>query len=174
MTRPYNLGRFTEAQDPVYMTAHTELRQGRKTGHWMWFIFPQIAGLGHSPAARKYAIASLHEARAYLEHPVLGNRLRECTEAVTQVEGVNIQQILGHPDDLKFRSCMTLFAHATLDNQTFLTKSFCQPPHEPALYQGTYDTHAGKQITILFRSPAKRATRPHGKGAFQAGKYKRS
>ena len=129
---PYNFERFTEAQDPVYETAHAELRQGQKTGHWMWFIFPQIEGLGYSPAARKYAIASLPEARAYLEHPVLGNRLRECTEATSQVEGVTIEHILGHPDDLKFRSCMTLFAHATSDNQIFR-----EALHK--FYDGEYD-----------------------------------
>ena len=96
-----------------------ELRAGRKTSHWMWFVFPQIQGLGHSPMAQRYAIASRVEAEAYLDHPILGPRLRECTRLVTAVAGRSIEEILGHPDDLKFRSSMTLFAHATADNQIF-------------------------------------------------------
>jgi uncharacterized protein (DUF1810 family) len=86
----------------------------------MWFIFPQIKGLGHSPLARKYAISSREEAEAYLRHPILGPRLRECTRLVNLTEGRSLEQIFGYPDDLKFRSCMTLFAHATADNQVFM------------------------------------------------------
>ena len=97
-----------------------ELRAGRKTGHWMWFVFPQIQGLGQSPMARQFAIASRAEADAYLSHPILGTRLRECTRLVSAVAGRDIEEILGHPDDLKFRSCMTLFAHATTDNRIFV------------------------------------------------------
>ena len=97
-----------------------ELRAGRKTSHWMWFVFPQIQGLGRSPMARQFAIASRAEAEAYLRHPLLGARLRECTRLVTAVEGRDIGEIFGSPDDLKFRSCMTLFAHATTDNRIFL------------------------------------------------------
>lgn len=119
MSDPYHLQRFVEAQDPVYEEVRSELRQGRKDGHWMWFIFPQIKGLGSSSAARIFAISSLEEAEAYLEHPILGPRLRECTRLVNLVEGRSIRQVFGYPDDLKFRSCMTLFAHATPENQVF-------------------------------------------------------
>ena len=97
-----------------------QLRAGRKTSHWMWFVFPQIQGLGQSPMARQFAIASRAEADAYLSHPILGTRLRECTRLVSAVAGRDIEEILGHPDDLKFRSCMTLFAHATTDNRIFV------------------------------------------------------
>jgi uncharacterized protein (DUF1810 family) len=120
MDARYALQRFVDAQNPVYVEVLSQLRNGRKTGHWMWFIFPQVQGLGQSPMAKRYAIASRAEACAYLEHPVLGPRLRECTRLVTVVVGRSIAQILGHPDDLKFRSCMTLFAHATKENQAFL------------------------------------------------------
>ena len=118
---PHNLQRFVGAQAAVFEQVRSELREGYKRSHWMWFIFPQIQGLGHSPMAEKYAITSLEEAAAYLEHPVLGPRLRECTRLVTLVEGRSIREILGAPDDTKFRSCMTLFARATSDNQVFLT-----------------------------------------------------
>src|SRR5262245_56572352 len=111
MSDPYNLQRFVEAQDAVYNQVCSELRNGRKTSHWMWFVFPQIEGLGHSPMARKFAISALQEARAYLDHPILGLRLRECTRLLNSINGVAIEEILGYPDDLKFRSSMTLFAH---------------------------------------------------------------
>lgn len=116
---PYNLKRFVDAQDPVFARVCSELRAGRKREHWMWFIFPQIQGLGYSPLAQKFAITSLEEARAYLDHPILGARLRECCRLVNLVEGRSIEEIFGYPDDLKFRSSMTLFAHATSDNQVF-------------------------------------------------------
>jgi uncharacterized protein (DUF1810 family) len=116
---PYNLQRFVDAQDPVFTQVCSELRNGCKRGHWMWFVFPQIQGLGYSPAARKFAICSLQEARAYLEHPALGPRLRKCCRLVNLVEGQSIGEIFGYPDDLKFRSCMTLFAHATSENHVF-------------------------------------------------------
>jgi uncharacterized protein (DUF1810 family) len=116
---PYNLQRFVEAQEPVFDRDRGELRDGRKRGHWMWFVFPQIAGLGHSELSRKFAISSRTEAEAYLKHPILGPRLRECTGLVNLVEGRSIAQIFGHPDDLKFHSSMTLFAHATSDDQVF-------------------------------------------------------
>ena len=112
MDDPFDLQRFVAAQDPVYPTVRAELTRGRKQSHWMWFIFPQVAGLGHSPMARRYAMSSLEEAGAYLEHPVLGPRLRECTQLMLNVEGRPALAILGSPDDMKFRSCMTLFAHA--------------------------------------------------------------
>jgi uncharacterized protein (DUF1810 family) len=110
MSDPYDLQRFVDAQDRVYARVVAELRGGRKTSHWMWFVFPQVAGLGSSPMAQQYAINSLDEARAYLAHAVLGARLRECTQLVLDVEGRDISDILGYPDDLKFRSSMTLFA----------------------------------------------------------------
>jgi len=114
-----DLGRFVQAQDGVHDTALAELRAGRKRTHWMWFVFPQIAGLGHSATARRYAITSLDEARAYLAHPVLGPRLAEAAAAVLAVEGRTAAEILGHPDDLKLRSSMTLFAAAADDPGVF-------------------------------------------------------
>jgi uncharacterized protein (DUF1810 family) len=112
MSDPFDLHRFVEAQRPVYAQVLAELGQGRKTSHWMWFIFPQIAGLGVSPMARRYAIAGLEEARAYLGHDLLGPRLIECTELVNAVEGRSALEIFGQPDDMKFRSSLTLFAAA--------------------------------------------------------------
>jgi uncharacterized protein (DUF1810 family) len=120
MSDPYGLQRFVDAQNPVYDKVCSELRDGRKKSHWMWFVFPQIEGLGSSPMARKFAISSLAEAAAYLEHPVLGPRLTECTRLVNLVEGRSIEQIFGRPDDLKFRSSLTLFARASADNQVFV------------------------------------------------------
>jgi uncharacterized protein (DUF1810 family) len=108
MTDPFELQRFVDAQAPVYAEVMSELRNGRKRSHWVWFIFPQIAGLGHSAMARRYAIASHDEAVAYLAHPILGPRLRECTQVVCNIQGRSIEQILGSPDDIKFRSS-TLF-----------------------------------------------------------------
>lgn len=109
----YDLARFVEAQDRdgTHERALAELRAGAKRSHWMWFVFPQIAGLGHSPTARRYAIASADEARAYLAHPVLGPRLLECTGALTALSGRTARQILGDVDAMKLRSSMTLFAH---------------------------------------------------------------
>ncbi|KVZ93180.1 DUF1810 domain-containing protein [Burkholderia ubonensis] len=120
MDDPYDLQRFVDAQDPVYAQVCDELRSGRKRSHWMWFVFPQIEGLGDSVMAQRYAIASLREADAYLRHPVLGKRLRECTRLVNHVDGRSIQEIFGYPDYLKFRSSVTLFAHATSDNAVFV------------------------------------------------------
>ena len=119
MKDPHHLQRFVDAQNPVFDSVCMELREGRKRGHWMWFIFPQLEGLGHSQTARQFAISSREEAEAYLNHPVLGPRLRECTRLVTLVAGRSIEQIFGYPDELKFRSCMTLFAHVTSENQVF-------------------------------------------------------
>ncbi|AJX14115.1 calpastatin [Burkholderia ubonensis] len=120
MDDPYDLQRFVDAQDPVYAQVCDELRSGRKRSHWMWFVFPQIEGLGDSVMAQRYAIASLREADAYLRHPVLGERLRECTRLVNHVDGRSIQEIFGYPDYLKFRSSVTLFAHATSGNAVFV------------------------------------------------------
>ena len=116
---PYNLERFLQTQSFVYDDVIAELGPGMKRTHWMWFIFPQIAGLGSSPTAVRYAITSRKEAAAYLQHPVLGPRLRECTRLVNAVEGRSIDQIFGYPDDLKFHSSMTLFANATEDDEIF-------------------------------------------------------
>jgi uncharacterized protein (DUF1810 family) len=116
---PFDLQRFVDAQADIYERALAELRDGRKRSHWMWFVFPQIEGLGRSAMAQSYAIRSLAEARAYLTHPVLGARLRECTEAVLHVEGKSANAIFGSPDDLKFHSSITLFAHAAPDEPLF-------------------------------------------------------
>ncbi len=115
----YNLQRFVDAQDPVFAQVCGELRGGRKRSHWMWFIFPQLQGLGHSQPAREFAISSLEEAKAYLTHPVLGPRLIECCRLVLGVDGSSIETIFGYPDHLKFRSSMTLFAHAAPENEVF-------------------------------------------------------
>lgn len=117
---PYNLDRFVHAQSSLFERVLRELRAGMKTGHWMWFIFPQIRGLGRSPVSIEFAIASRQEASAYLHHPVLGRRLKECTQLVLQVEGRSVEQIFGSPDDLKFRSSMTLFAQVSPDDDIFL------------------------------------------------------
>ena len=117
---PFDLKRFVDAQAPVYRGVVDELRGGRKRSHWMWFVFPQLRGLGGSPAAVHYGISSLEEARAYLRHELLGPRLHECTRLVNQVQGRSVAQIFGSPDDLKLRSSMTLFARATDDNTDFV------------------------------------------------------
>ncbi|TFZ55172.1 DUF1810 domain-containing protein [Methylorubrum sp. Q1] len=115
----FDLNRFVEAQDGLYEGALAELRNGRKQSHWMWFIFPQIAGLGSSAMARRYAIRSLAEAQAYLAHPLLGERLRTCTRAANAWEGRSAHALFGAPDDVKFRSSMTLFARADPDDPGF-------------------------------------------------------
>ncbi len=119
MPDQFDLQRFVDAQQPIYEQVLAELRAGRKRSHWMWFIFPQIKGLGHSAMARKFAISSLAEARAYLDHALLGPRLRECSLLVAAVNGRSIDAIFGYPDDLKFHSSMTLFATAATDDQIF-------------------------------------------------------
>ena len=116
---PFRLQRFVDAQAPVYATALAELRAGAKRTHWMWFVFPQIAGLGFSPTAQHYAVASLDEARAYLDHPVLGPRLRDATAAANAINGRSAQDIFGSPDDLKFRSSVTLFREAAPEEAVF-------------------------------------------------------
>lgn len=112
MNDPFHLQRFVDAQQPVIDTVRAELRAGRKQSHWMWFVFPQLAGLGHSVTARRFAISSLAEARAYLAHPVLGARLRECSRLAAAIDGRSADEVFGYPDDMKFRSSMTLFAQA--------------------------------------------------------------
>lgn len=123
MKDPYSLQRFVDAQEPVFMQAAEELRAGAKRSHWMWFVFPQIAGLGRSETARHYAIGSLDEARAYLRHPILGPRLVECARLALDVHkhrpGRSAHDIFGDPDDLKFHSSMTLFAEAGPEQPEF-------------------------------------------------------
>jgi uncharacterized protein (DUF1810 family) len=116
MNDPHDLQRFIDAQSGLFDQALAELRAGRKRGHWMWFIFPQVAGLGRSETARRFAIASRREAQAYLDHAILGPRLLDCTRAVCRAEGRSAYEIFGSPDDLKFRSSMTLFAEVAGDN----------------------------------------------------------
>src|SRR5262245_31668453 len=136
---PHNLNRFVQAQADDYERALLEIRSGRKRSHWMWYNFPQLDGLGSSPASRRYAVKSLAEARAYLAHPVLGPRLLECTEAALGVEGRSAFEIFGTPDDLKLRSCATLFACVSPAGSVFhrlLTK----------YYRGELD---GKTLRLL-------------------------
>ena len=124
---PYHLERFVEAQNRVYDQVCWELQQGLKMTHWIWVIFPQIVGLSSSAMSRRFAITSLVEADAYLDHSVLGPRLVQCTELVTNTSGRTLKQTLGPSDNMKFRTCMTLFAHATASNEVFeeaLQRSF--------------------------------------------------
>ena len=116
---PHQLMRFIEAQEESYDRALAEIRSGRKRSHWMWYIFPQYEGLGFSATSRRYAIKNLAEAEAYLAHPVLGPRLRECVDALLQLEGRTASEIFGSPDDMKLRSCATLFAGVSPENSPF-------------------------------------------------------
>jgi uncharacterized protein (DUF1810 family) len=119
MNDTFNLQRFVDAQRGEFEQAVNELKQGRKRSHWIWYVFPQVQGLGQSPASRKFAISSLAEAQAYLEHPLLGPRLRECTQIVLGIENKSANDILGSPDDVKFRSSMTLFDRAAGGDNIF-------------------------------------------------------
>jgi uncharacterized protein (DUF1810 family) len=123
---PFDLERFVAAQADVFATVEDELRAGRKRSHWMWFIFPQLRGLGHSPTAQFYAIGSLDEARAYLAHPVLGPRLTRCTEHVLALRGRSPNAIFGSPDDLKFHSSLTLFALADETPESIFRKALAR------------------------------------------------
>jgi uncharacterized protein (DUF1810 family) len=116
---PFDLQRFVDAQDRVFPAVLSELASGRKESHWMWFVFPQIAGLGQSPTSVKFAISSLEEASAFLSHPVLGSRLRECAALTLSVESRTARQIFGPVDEMKFRSSMTLFARAAPEADVF-------------------------------------------------------
>jgi uncharacterized protein (DUF1810 family) len=116
---PFNLQRFLQAQDPVFDRVQDELNNGHKRSHWMWFIFPQFAGLGGSEMSRRFAIRSREEALAYLEHPLLGARLRACTQEVLNIRERSVAGIFGHPDDLKFHSSMTLFAQVDAADSLF-------------------------------------------------------
>lgn len=133
MDDPYQLKRFIDAQAYVYDEVLEELSRGRKTSHWMWFIFPQIDGLGSSHLAKKYAITSLQEAQAYLADPRLGSRLRECTRIVNGLKHRTLEQVFGSTDALKFRSCMTLFALADPDEAEFeeALKLYCDGKKDP-------------------------------------------
>jgi uncharacterized protein (DUF1810 family) len=137
------LERFVAAQDPVYDAVRRELADGRKRSHWMWFVFPQIAGLGSSATARLYALASLDEARAYLAHPVLGARLRECVRLTLLHAGESANELLGSPDDLKYRSSLTLFAEAAPDEALFRDAL-------AAFYRGEPD---GRTLALLRAKP---------------------
>jgi uncharacterized protein (DUF1810 family) len=134
----FNLERFVDAQAPVYQQARRELEAGRKQSHWMWFVFPQIAGLGQSAMSIRFSIASLDEAKAYLAHPVLGPRLRECARLALDVEGKTAREIFRSVDEMKFRSSMTLFARASPEDNVFercLTKYF-GGGEDPATLEG--------------------------------------
>jgi len=136
MTEADGLQHFVDAQAPVFAQVLAELRAGRKRSHWMWFVFPQLEGLGHSAMARRYAIASLAQARAYLRHAVLGPRLVSCSTLVLEVSDASIHTIFGSPDDLKFRSSMTLFAQAAPEIDVFdacLRKYFAGAPDPQTL-----------------------------------------
>ena len=136
MQTEFDLERFVLAQAPVYKTVLSELRAGRKRSHWMWFIFPQVAGLGHSAMAQQYAIASADEAAAYLGHPVLGQRLLECSALVEAIDDAGVDEIFGHPDDRKFHSSMTLFSEVAPDEAVFtacLNKFFDGVPDQATL-----------------------------------------
>jgi uncharacterized protein (DUF1810 family) len=116
---PYDLGRFMRAQEENYQEALSEITSGQKRTHWMWYVFPQLDGLAFSSTAKRYAIKSVEEARAYIDHPILGPRLLECAEAVNRIEGRSATEIFGSPDDLKLRSCVTLFACVTPPGSVF-------------------------------------------------------
>ena len=135
-TDPYHLQRFVDAQDSCYAQVHSELAAGNKRSHWMWFVFPQIQGLGSSAMAQRFAISGIEEAKAYLDHPLLGSRLRECTCLVNAVSGRAIDDIFGYPDDLKFHSSVTLFALAADGPSVFaeaLSKYFNAVPDQATL-----------------------------------------
>jgi uncharacterized protein (DUF1810 family) len=119
MNDTYDLQRFVDAQNPVFEQVCSELQKGRKRSHWMWFVFPQLRGLGASSMANKFGISSQDEAEAYLRHPILGPRLRECTRLVNLAEGSSIEEIFGYPDNLKFHSCITLFAQVEPEDDVF-------------------------------------------------------
>lgn len=136
---PYDLARFVTAQDAggTYERAVAELRAGRKTSHWIWFVFPQVAGLGRSPASRQFSISTLDEARAYLDHPVLGRRLRECAGILASLAGRSAEQIFGSLDAMKLRSSMTLFQRAAPDEALFgqVLASYFDAMPDPATEQ---------------------------------------
>jgi uncharacterized protein (DUF1810 family) len=131
---PYDLQRFVDAQEHIYGAVTAELAAGRKRSHWMWFVFPQLRGLGSSPTAVRFGISSADEARAYLAHELLGSRLRECARLVARIDGRSARDVFGSPDDMKLRSSMTLFARASDDNADFVTvlEKFYEGEEDPA------------------------------------------
>jgi uncharacterized protein (DUF1810 family) len=136
MIDPFDLQRFVDAQNSCFAQVRSELAAGKKRSHWMWFVFPQIQGLGSSAMAQRFAISGLEEARAYLAHPVVGGRLRECTALVNDLTGRSVEEIFGYPDDLKFHSSVTLFAKAAEDPGVFdaaLKKYFMGVPDQATL-----------------------------------------
>ncbi|ULO22615.1 DUF1810 domain-containing protein [Methylocystis sp. SB2] len=145
---PYGLARFVAAQKPVYAEATAELAAGRKRSHWMWFVFPQLEGLGTSEMARRYAIRSLAEAEAYLDHPLLGARLKECVGLINNIQARSAHEIFGSPDDLKFHSSMTLFAAAA--------------PQEPLFGEALHKYFAGRRDPLTVNSLSPRAGRGQG------------
>ena len=145
MTDPYNLQRFVSAHEVNFEAARDELRRGRKTSHWMWYVFPQIEGLGYSATSQTFAIKSKAEALAYLAHPVLGVRLLECTRIVNALEGGSAAEIFGSPDDMKFRSSMTLFREVSPETDVFgtaLAKYFGRKPDPRTLERMRADPSA--------------------------------
>ena len=156
MTCRFDLKRFVDAQSPVFDQVCSELRAGQKRSHWMWYIFPQISGLGSSEMAQTFAISSLGEAAAYLGHPVLGPRLQLCTELVNAVEGRSVEQIFGYPDHLKFHSSMTLFCELRARGVGLPrcpAKVFCQQPRSA-------DTRSNLRIVLAWIYSASRLHRP--------------
>lgn len=144
----HNLARFLQAQESDYEQALSELRQGQKRSHWIWYIFPQLDGLGFSSTAKHYAIKSLEEAKAYLDHPVLGPRLLECAEAVYGVAGRSATQVMGSPDDLKLKSCATLFEYVSPSNSIFnrlIQKYYQGEPDDKTLARLGIDPEARPQ-----------------------------
>jgi uncharacterized protein (DUF1810 family) len=131
---PFDLIRFVRAQEGTYDQALSELKLGRKRSHWIWWIFPQLDGLGFSPITKRFSIKSEDEARAYLAHPILGPRLIECAEAIVSVEGKSARDILGSPDDLKLKSCATLFAQVSAPGSVFeqILEKFYSGERDPA------------------------------------------
>ena len=142
MNDPFDLNRFIAAQENSYESALAELAQGQKRSHWMWYIFPQIAGLGRSATAQRYALSGLGEARAYLAHPVLGERLRECCDQLLSLEGVSAHNIFGSPDDMKLRSSMTLFS--AVDGQPSIFFQVLQKYYQGQMDTATLDIISGK------------------------------
>ncbi|MBM3562839.1 MAG: DUF1810 domain-containing protein [Alphaproteobacteria bacterium] len=145
---PYDLSRFVAAQEPIYPQAAAELADGRKRSHWMWFVFPQIEGLGASAMAQRYAFGSLAEARAYLDHPLLGARLKQCVALANQVQGRSAHEIFGSPDDLKFHSSMTLFAAAA--------------PQEPLFAEALRKYFDGRRDPLTLAKLSASLGNPHG------------
>ena len=144
MEDPHDLRRFVEAQENDYEHALSEIRSGRKRSHWMWYVFPQLAGLGMSATSQHYAVKSLAEAEAYLAHPVLGPRLIACAEAVLRIDGRSALEILGSPDDMKLRSCATLFAYVSPEGSVFhrVIDKYCDGQPDEKTLSLTHEMHS--------------------------------